>query len=678
LQRLSNVKTKLIGRENIMAHKRMKPARPAGSSPGAEHFSIDLNRARSAMDQRRWQEAEAILESLYRRYPARPEPLNLALVVAQETNDTDLYLEVVERLLKISPNDPEIHLALAAATLANGQIALARERLQRFVDRWPKHEEAAAARKTLAELEVQLTQLMDNAGFHQGNRFELAARNDEIQALLSQGRYKEAQSLAQQLLQREEQYAPALNNLTMTYMLQGQLEEAVSTAQRVLEFDPDNVHALANLARSLRFLGRREEAGRVAERMKASRVYAADKVAKMLETLSFLGDDAGVLEVYRQAQNSSEEDALELPLTHHLAGAAAMRLGQEQEAQRYWKEALKLESQFSLTRDNLADLKLPVERRHAPWAYSFRYWIDANASNALNRLAEQFDEADEEEFAQKAVQTLLQGYPYLESLIPLLLERGDPLGRQFALLLAKASQTPALLTALRDFALSQNGPDQMRIEAAQTVSQAGLLDGGMTRLWLRGEWQEILLTGWEIYEEPDESAHSPQVQELAEQAMEFLRKDDGKRGEQRLMQALELEPEAPDLLNNLASAYMLQGRGEEGEILLTQIYEQYPDYFFGKVNMANIMIRDGRLDEAEPILVQLMSEKRLHVTEFAALAQAQVELRLAREQTEAARQWYEMWKQLLPDHPGLLRYRLQFEAQELSKPGLFKRRRKRS
>ena len=59
-------------------------------------------------------------------------------------------------------------------------------------------------------------------------------------------------------------------------------------------------------------------------------------------------------------------------------------------------------------------------------------------------------------------------------------------------------------------------------------------------------------------------------------AMIALHDEDGERAERALKQALALEPEAPELQNNLAMAYEMQGRFEEAEMLVEQVHERYP------------------------------------------------------------------------------------------------------
>ena len=118
-----------------------------------------------------------------------------------------------------------------------------------------------------------------------------------------------------------------------------------------------------------------------------------------------------------------------------------------------------------------------------------------------------------------------------------------------------------------------------------------------------------------------------------------------------------MEPDALDLLNNLAAAYRLQGRSDDWEPLIHQIHRRDPDYLFGRINMASYYLDEGNLEEAREMLTPLLSRQRLHVTEFTALCQIQIELCRAEGHLDGARSWLNIWEQLDPDHPGLKHFR---------------------
>ena len=228
----------------------------------------------------------------------------------------------------------------------------------------------------------------------------------------------------------------------------------------------------------------------------------------------------------------------------------------------------------------------------------------------------------------------------------------DPDGREFAFRVAVLAETPESLEALRDFALGQRGPDRLRQEAAQNLRKAGILPAGPVRMWVKGQWQDVLVFGFEIHEEPNR-VHRPHVEDLAREALTALRNDDAQEAERLLKQALEIEPDALDLLNNLATAYRLQGRHDDCKHLVHQIHQRDPDYFFGRINMALEHLEKGDLKEAREMLTPLLSRQRLHITEFTSLAQVQIELCRAEGHKDAARLWLQIWEDVDPDNPDL-------------------------
>jgi len=147
------------------------------------------------------------------------------------------------------------------------------------------------------------------------------------------------------------------------------------------------------------------------------------------------------------------------------------------------------------------------------------------------------------------------------------------------------------------------------------------------------------------------------VEQWALDAMQALRDGDFIEAERLLKQALEIEPDQPDLLNNLAAAYDRQGRTVESRALLRQIHEQHPDYLFARMGLARLHVQNGQLAEARALLEPLWTKKRWHFSEYASFCGAQIELLLAEGNREAALSWLDMWADVNPDHPDLHRYR---------------------
>jgi predicted Zn-dependent protease len=633
--------------------KKRRPGRPAKRAPLSPKVGRQLDEAQSLARRGQWGEAEALLRELARAHPKQPEVLTTWMDLARRCRDYRGYLEACDRLVALRPDDPMLRLARAGAYLSNSWPALALRGFREFLERWPNHPEAEQARQMVAHLEPSVREHFDSAGLTGPDVMQLAIWHEEIQVYLDRGEYAKSRRIAEQLLQVRPEFAPALNNMGEGYWREGNLEQAMACARRVLSFDAGNVHALANLTRYLCLAGQSKEAEQAAARLRAVDPVHPDGWARVAEVRSCLGDDPGVLEAVAAARaGTPSPEGQTGAYLEHLGAVAAYRQGREPEAREGWEQALRHMPGFADARANLDDLRKPVGERHAAWPFSMTYWIPLPIFERLMTRMGAATRRKRGQSAQKPLREFLEEQPMMAALVPILLDRGDPGGRGFALRLAAAAQTPPLLEALRDFALGQRGPDADRMEASQVALEAGVLSPGPVRMWVKGEWTEILLLSFELDETP-RKRHSPEVEELGRQGMEAIYAGDPETAERLLKEALAKEPDAPDLLNNLADVYSIQGRREESRELVRTIHARFPDYWFGCIGVARQAIEEGQLEEAQAILRSMLERTRLHPSEFAALATTEVQLQLARGQIAGARSWLDMFKRMLPDHPNV-------------------------
>jgi tetratricopeptide (TPR) repeat protein len=637
--------------------QRSKKEKDRHAAPPSQVALRRLEEVEDLMRRGRLAEARDLLETLDRRYPGNEDLLALLGQVYHDLQEFGPFQAAAERLHRLAPNRAEYLLQLAGAYLLDTHPFLALRAFRRFLERWPDHPRAADARQTVAGIEANASQLLQELGLSDDDAAEVAALHEEVHSLLEQRKYHQAREVAERLLRLRPQFTAAHNNVGEAWFREGRPDEAIAAAQRVLGFDPDNFHALSNLTRYLFLGGRHDEARQYAERLRAVNSTYTDSWTKKAEAFSYLGDDQAVLDALRGYEQAGKEGGPEsTALLYHLAGVAAYRLDREDEARDHWRQALRHAPGFDLTRSNLDDLDRPVGERNAPWPFSLPHWLSLRTVEALSAHVDRAGRRARDEPVSREVRRFLDAHPGVAALVPALLDRGDPHGREFAFRLARIANTPALAAALRDFAFSRRGPDDLRMQAANAACEAGLVPAGPTRLWLQGEWREILLLGFELHGEVVHK-HSRQVEELAAEAMEALYDDDGARAERLLKQALEREPDSPDLLNNLSTAYNLLGRHDEAEALIRQIHERDPDYLFGRVNVAHQHIQKGELDRARELLTPLLSRRRLHFSEFAALCIGEISLFLAEGNREAARQWLQMWENADPDHPQIPEWR---------------------
>jgi tetratricopeptide (TPR) repeat protein len=608
----------------------------------------------SLMRRRRWPEAHDLLNDLSRTYPQRPEILERLVEVAVQMQDAHTYQYGCEMLYVLRPRDPYLPFMLTLAYIKSGWLALALSMGRRALAQDPANEKAPSTRKMLAELEPLLHRQVADLGLEGPDGLECLTLHDQVRSLLAQGRYARARDAAEELAKRRPRFPPAYNNGAEASFHDGRLAQAIDLTQRLLAIDPENVFARANLVRFLCVSGKWDEARQEADRLKAQRPAAKDLAVKQADALTWLGDDAGVLAVLEQSQSlpaveGPEDDAF----LEHLAAVAAFRQGREEEARRHWQAALRAVPHFEPARHNLDDLKLPAAERNAPWSYAFQYFVPRKLVGGLLAKVTPAGKRHDNDAVEREARRYLEEHSELEGLVPLLLDRSDGPGREFALHLAGLFRTPAMLQAVRDFALGQRGADQLRVKAVAMADEAGLLPGGPPQLWLGGEWRGGTVQRFEIHAEPIERTHAPGVSELLTEGIEALRAGQDARAERVLRRALAIDPDDPLVMNNLAVACAHLGRTEETEVLSLRLHERHPDYLFGRTALASLSAERGDLERARQLLAPLLTRQRLHVSEFSALCMAQVNLALAEQNREQARHWLDMWRRAMPDHPSL-------------------------
>ena len=160
-------------------------------------------------------------------------------------------------------------------------------------------------------------------------------------------------------------------------------------------------------------------------------------------------------------------------------------------------------------------------------------------------------------------------------------------------------------------------------------------------------------------------SHSPAVDRILDRATPFLRSGDGEGAERLFRQALALEPNKVDLLNNLAASLSLQGREAEATLLMEVLHYQHPDYLFARTGLAKAAMRKGDLQQAQALLEPLYQRRKFHVSEYDALCATQIDLLLLQNDPISAKTWFKMWEACNPENTRLNPYRTLFKSKVL-------------
>ncbi len=632
-----------------MAKHKKKKKRQGTGGFGAKKLESELRRAYACAVKKEWSEACQILEPLSQQYPKSKKVWQYLLGSSWEIGNMRLYQKACEGLFKVEPTGENAY-GLGGVYLNNKHPLMALQTFRQALELEPNHELAAQAREAVTKLEPILQRTLSEMELREEEGLEIALLHERGQAYMEQGDYATARSAEEKVLEKHPDMVSARNNLSLISWMEGDVEGAMAMAKAVLEREGSNIHALSNLIHFLVIAGDSAGARVYGEKLKASHAEAWDGWSKKVEGLTYLADDVGIVEVWKQAQAEAVEGEEELisALFYHLSAVALARTGSVESARAQWKIALERDASLELARENLRNIGKPISLRHGAWPFKWEQWLMPKSVAELQQMIKTSVKATQEGKLVARLKDFLAGHAEVVGLLPRILERGGPKGQEFVVSTAEQLKTPELLNPLKEFALSQNGTDQMRNRAAMLAAQAKLIPKDRVRLWTAGEWRELMLMAYEFHGETMVK-HKRRVESLLESALFLLRQSGEKpalEAEALLKKALVLEPEAPDLMYNLTVAFRQQGREEESKALLRDLVTRHPDYIFASASLAKLLLEGGDGEAAEELLKPFLTRDRFHVLEFSAFMDAYIEVMLVKKDKKLARSWLGMWSRV--------------------------------
>ena len=550
---------------------------------------------------------------------------------------------------------------------------LALKTFRQVAEHWPTHSEIENVQKSIKELEAGVEDCLAELKVENNDEgVAIAEAHEQVQCHLNRAEFERAKDAGLALLEKAPQILSVRNNVSMAHFFAGEFEEAIAQCHQVLEENEDNIHALSNLIRYHYVLGEEDAAQALVPRLRASDASAYDPWTKRMEALSYLGDYHQVLDLYDLALESGDikENSL-YDFFFHLGAVAVARTGDLGTARKIW-QALNKRSNFQVATANLADSNQAVAQRHGAWSFEFNQWVSPGVIKALTQTLQSVvelekhakDDDEHEVEIQALFEAFLETHPYFNRLIPIWLERGGPQARSFAFMVAKTVKAPEHLEALKDFALGKWGPDDMRYQAAIEVSQAKLIDKKVT-LWLQGKQREIILMAYEFHSDVPES-HEPEVEELLIHSINGLKEARDldmenqeaaaplyQEVEETLQKAIEMEPDAPDLRNNLAACYHSQGKTAEAIAILDQVVQDSPQYVHARTSRAKIYLGEENLEAAQDLLLPMLEWDRFHFDDFSEFSDVYMEYLMAQDQEDGAKSWLNMWQEVDPENPKI-------------------------
>ncbi|REJ68213.1 MAG: hypothetical protein DWQ31_08780 [Planctomycetota bacterium] len=597
-----------------------------------------------------YDEAEESLQELDRRGTSYPEVVEALMLLYQATGDRESCCEAAERLTNLRPRDAEARIMYAQESMYCGRASIALANYQEFIERWPDHPHVSKAKQAIEILVPETERRMKETSFPPENALQWCCLHEESLALLQRGDYADCVAKCKDLLAKAPNFAAARNNMAIAYFQSGLAKEAVTALEETRRIHPDNRFAETALAKLYFLSGRGDDAHQLADQIADDPPTQQDSIITALEAFALLGRDEDVVQLAEATAVEKVLDEQSEAIRLHYLAYAKCRLGDKKAAKASWRKCLKLFKGLADARQNLDDLE--VGEGHAPWGASFAKWVPR----------ETMDEVIDSMRGGK--NQVLARYPGLASLIPALLDRGDPLGREAAMRLAMADQSPPMLDALKSFAFGSRGPDELRFETLQFLREHNVIDTGPHHIYSRGQWTDIQLFAAEITSEPRPSSSSARVLELLEDGFYAMREDDYETAEAAFSKALFEEPDNCSAAYNLCAVWMRRD-GREGKRRaiprLEQLHGEHPDYTFAAVLLAQLAAEEGEFSRARDLLAPCFNAKQLHISEATALFSAQALIALEENDIDAAERAFDMLCEIADeDDPQIkaVRYRI--------------------
>ncbi len=628
---------------------------------GAKSQSIEtyLQKFARHIGKEEWSKARDLIEIIEEHFPTSPERFQSWLVLAKERRDWVLYQQKAIEYTQNYPDKPQAYLTLSLGCKQNDHLISAIDALQTFCQKFPEHHEFSNAQQEISELKIIATEVLEhhleNNQLTEEELFERVKLNEQGRFWMDSHEYEKAIFTFQELINMAVDFAPAYNNLSLVYSLQGKLSEAIALQKKVLAFEPENFQALGNLVRFHVLLADQKTADKYLQQLKQIKLEILECRDKKAEALAMFGDWQGLVDLHKEVETAQVSPKDLSGLFWHCVAVGYANLGKQAKARELWYQCLDVSPTFTYAQDNLENLRISLDKQHNPWAFTENEWLSQSVREDIRQLASQAQDDDSEDQAILFAEQILEKHPEFITLAPIFLRRGNPPLREIIIGIATLTKKPELVEIVKDYAFGKDGYDRDRIEAVQSLNRAGIIPSGSTIVWQHNQQQEIMLMGIELTDEPT-VPNCSKVKKLLPQAVEALRDDDGKKAEEILQKALQIEPSAPNILFNLANSYVVQEQEDRAIELIKKIRAEHPDYYFATLWLANYNLEHDGLEEAEKLIKTIYQATKLHFQEFALFCEVNIKLAVEKEQQEGALTWLNMWESIGDEHNPRFQY----------------------
>ncbi len=323
----------------------------------------------------RFSRAKRLYEEVLRVEPRHRDALQHLGMVATQTGDHGLAVDLIRQAIEVGPDDAAMHNNLGCALRQQGRLDEAVTHYRRALELKPDYAEAHSnmglALRACGELDEAV------ASF----RRVLALRVDDPDAhsnlgivLYASGCIDLALASFRRALEVRPDSPEAHNNLSIALRDRGQLDEALTSARCAIELKPDYAEAHSNLGIALRARGELDEAV-------ASYRRALELNPGLAETHNNLGNayrDRGQLVEAIASFRRALELRLDYPEAHNNLGSVLHESGHADEAGVSFRRAVEFRPDYADAHGNLGLVLLASGDFLRGWPeYEWR-WLGKN------------------------------------------------------------------------------------------------------------------------------------------------------------------------------------------------------------------------------------------------------------------------------------------------------------
>ncbi|MBT9312363.1 tetratricopeptide repeat protein [Leptothoe kymatousa] len=637
--------------------KRKKQVGLANRGFGSQSLITELAHAEALVRREQWTEAHSLLSRLKSSHPENLDVLAHLLEVYYELGQLYQYQATCEQFLALKPNDARVNFLLGHAYVLNYYPLLGVRQYRYAIERWPEHPGSVEGKEHLAMIEPNLTEALDNLELTYPDDWEFGLLYERTRAYTETSQAHKAITTAQTLIEQRPDFVAGHNSLALAYMADDQYDQAVATLQRCLENHPESLLLRANLIRFLCLRGNFSAAETHKPVLLSDTSTTLNDLTRKAEALAYLDDMANLANLLDTVPPDPNKDnrPLVTGLFHHLAAVALAERGNPKAARHQWTLALELYPDLTVARENLDDFDITPTFKEGPWPFELNSWVENSVYQDLRQVAMAMTpERDPQPALIAAVEALIAHHPFVSQLVPAWFKRGSPRARMLAMLIAKCSLTTPHIAAVNDFVASTYGSDSQRYHMASYLGRHDQLT--TTRLWLNGTWHDNPPLATYTVEPEPALTHTPEAASLLDKAQKKIALESPKAAEtaeKYLQQALELEPNNPVLLNNLALAYTHQDRLAESRQLTQQIIDQHPEDVDSRIAIAQLYLQEDNLDVAETVLDPLLRKSQMTENNLVSLMLTRSRLLMLQGHEDMARLWFQEILPTVKGHPLL-------------------------